>query len=72
MEDAVVVVDGRPIVEPYADNSHLDGVYAAPVTVAPGAYFVLGDNRGASVDSRAFGPVREDALTGRLLVSWAL
>ena len=70
MEDTVVVVDGREVPEPYADNGHLDGVYAGPVTVAPGAYFVLGDNRGASVDSRNYGTVREDALTGRLIASW--
>ncbi len=70
LEDTVVVVDGRRVAEPYADNSRLDGVYTAPVTAGPDAYYVLGDNRGASVDSRDYGPVREDALTGRLVASW--
>jgi signal peptidase I len=34
-------------------------------------YFVLGDNRSASQDSRSFGPVQRDAIFGRvLLVLW--
>ena len=70
MEDTAIVVDGRRIPEPYADNSHLDGAYSPPVTVAPGAYYVLGDNRAESVDSRDWGPVGADALTGRLIASW--
>lgn len=32
-------------------------------------YFVLGDNRGYSVDSRAFGPIKREAITGCLLTS---
>ena len=70
LEDAVVTVDGRPVAEPYADNSHADGEYTRPVTLAAGRYYVLGDNRGESVDSRDYGPVREGALTGRKLASW--
>ena len=34
--------------------------------VSDDAYFVLGDNRAASVDSRIFGAVKRDALVGRL------
>ena len=36
-----------------------------PVTVPPGHYFVLGDNRDASADSRYFGFVPRDSITGR-------
>jgi signal peptidase I len=37
----------------------------APITVPDGMYFLVGDNRGASDDSRVWGPVPEDWILGR-------
>lgn len=39
----------------------------APVKVGEGQIYVLGDNRAVSYDSRAFGPVDERAILGRVL-----
>jgi signal peptidase I len=64
--DGRLVVNGRRRDEPYADPKAIDSVFFGPVEVPAGAVFVLGDNRGDSVDSRDFGAVREDAILGRV------
>ncbi|GAA1240986.1 signal peptidase I [Pseudonocardia aurantiaca] len=66
IEDGVVVVNGAAVVEPYADQSRIDGVYAGPLPVPRGSVYVLGDNRGESVDSLTFGPAPEDSVVGRV------
>jgi signal peptidase I len=37
-------------------------------TLGPDDYFLMGDNRGASLDSRSFGPVPESFIVGRVWV----
>lgn len=66
IEDGVLVVDGEPVCEPGIDPARLDGVWFGPVTVARGEVFLLGDDRASSIDSRTFGTVPEDEVTGRV------
>ena len=66
--DAVVHVDGRPLEEPYVDFSDWEGIFAARVEVPEGSVYLLGDNRGNSVDSRDLGAVPVERLEGRVLV----
>jgi signal peptidase I len=40
--------------------------FPRPITVPDGHYFLLGDNRGASDDSRFWGPVPRDWILGRV------
>ena len=40
--------------------------FYGPITVAHNHYFVLGDNRGNSIDSRSFGPVPRNTIKGRV------
>ena len=68
IEDGVLVVNGRAQREAYVDHSRIDGVYFGPVVVPARRYFVLGDNRGASRDSRDYGPVAREDLLGRVVV----
>ena len=56
-----VVVFGRPLDEPYADKA--DGQAFEPVTVPEDGYFVLGDNRDGSADSRFHGPIERRWVT---------
>lgn len=66
----VTVKNGDEIVveaEDYLpDNLNTGGSYSE--TIPEGHYFLMGDNRSASLDSRVFGPVAEKYLTGRVWV----
>jgi signal peptidase I len=66
VRDAVLVINGRPVAEPYLGGSAEDGTYFGPVTVPAGQVFVLGDNRLGSVDSRAYGPLDRNSVIGRV------
>ena len=37
-----------------------------PITLDEQSYFVMGDNRGSSTDSRIFGPIHREQLIGQL------
>lgn len=64
--DGRVFRDGAPVDEPYlrADTQ----TDCDPVTVDPGAIYVLGDNRGISADSREWGTFRQDSVQGRIVL----
>lgn len=67
-----ILIDGRPLTEPYLQPSVTTGDFAA-VVVPPHTLWVMGDNRGNSSDSRVFGPVPESTVVGRAFVRlWPL
>ncbi len=71
VRDGVVLVDGAPMAEPFPHD--LGHTTMAPVTLGPLEYFVMGDNRDNSNDSRAFGPVNRKFVVGRVwLRYWPL
>ena len=68
IKDGSVYIDGEVLDEPYL-NVETRGSYG-PLTIPPDCVFVMGDNRGASNDSRSFGPVPIQQVVGRAWVSY--
>lgn len=78
-DDGLVYVDGEPLQEPYTDglpSYRLDNSIANvtyPYRVPEGELWVMGDNRTNSQDSRYFGSIDRDTVTGRgALIYWPL
>jgi signal peptidase I len=68
IKDSVLYVNDRAVDEPYVDHALIDAYYSRTFTVPEGRVFLLGDNRGNSVDSRDYGAVPVDDLLGRVVV----
>ncbi|MGZ4790987.1 MAG: signal peptidase I [Ilumatobacteraceae bacterium] len=72
--DCRLLINGASVAEPYLDKQLVTpghcGDPQRPVTVEPGHVFVMGDNRAASLDSRApaIGQIPVDDLIGRAFV----
>ena len=66
--DGTIYIDGSPLEESYGREVIQDpGIAAEPVTLGEDEYFVLGDNRNQSSDSRdpSVGLIRRDEIVGR-------
>ncbi|MDD4994950.1 MAG: signal peptidase I [Patescibacteria group bacterium] len=56
--------EGTEMQEEYLENVYTAG--QKKVKLRGDEYYVLGDNRGSSLDSRSFGPVNRDYIVGRV------
>jgi len=59
---------GFVLEEPYISAENLGGGSGMTVTLAPDHYFVMGDNRRVSYDSRSWGTLPGDDIVGRVIV----
>jgi len=65
-----VFINGRLLEEPYLSAQQLDRASYGPTRIPEGHYFLLGDHRSSSNDSRVFGPVAERFIYGKAVFSY--
>ena len=61
-----VYIDGKKLNEPYVQAARRDTRTIGPLTIPPGHYFFMGDNRASSCDSREWGTVPRANLIGKV------
>jgi signal peptidase I len=73
IQDGMVYVNGKKLDEPYVPPEYRDHASLVKEHVPPNKYFVLGDHRSSSNDSRAWGFVERSEIYGKaVFVYWPL
>lgn len=66
-EDNKVYINGKYIKEKFLNNTITYDF--DEITIPEGQYFLMGDNRGNSTDSRVLGPIKKDRIVGQIGIS---
>jgi signal peptidase I len=71
IENGRAIVNGRPQSESYIRPCEGgECSFERAITIPPGHFFMMGDNRGQSDDSRFWGPVPEDWIIGQAFFTY--
>ncbi len=70
IRQGVVTVNGTVVPEPYVPPQYEDVSDYGPTRVPADSYFVMGDHRISSNDSRVFGPVPSQFIYGRAVFAY--
>jgi signal peptidase I len=71
MRNGFVFINGRRLEEPYVNQDRRDADTLPPEKIPDDSFFVMGDNRSQSCDSRVWGPLARDNLIGKVFaVYW--
>ncbi len=70
IRQGLVYVNGRTLAEPYVPPQYEDMSDFGPIRVPMDSYFVMGDHRISSNDSRVFGPVASRYIYGRAVFAY--
>jgi len=70
IEDGQVFLNDRPIEEDYVPRDFADQRSCPELTVPSESFFVLGDHRNMSNDSRDFGPVNQAFIFGKAVFGY--
>ena len=70
MRDGRVYVNGQLLPEQFVPKEYMDGSAFGPYTIPDDQYFVMGDHRSSSNDSRVFGPVPREAIYGKAVFAY--
>lgn len=70
IEEGRVYVNGSPLNEPYVPGEYADASHFGPASVPPDSYFVLGDHRNSSNDSRNWGMVPASNIFGKAVLRY--
>jgi len=65
-----VYVNGKELQDQFVPPSYLDGSTYGPVEITQDEYFVMGDHRDSSNDSRVFGPVPRQYIYGKAVFAY--
>jgi signal peptidase I len=67
IHDGKVYINGEMIEETYIKGITRSMSFNYPLTLKDGEFFVMGDNRENSSDSRSFGPIKRENIEGRAM-----